>query len=65
MSYLESWLTQMMQTSLFDVDLLMTVLREGGPHHTQGQLASYLQRLRDTGRAHHAERLMALHPGEY
>jgi hypothetical protein len=43
---------------------MMTVLREGGPYHTRGFLPSYLERLRATGRAHHAEHLAALHPDE-
>jgi hypothetical protein len=43
---------------------MMTVLREGGPHHTRGQLPAYLARLRATGRAHHAESLAARHPYE-
>ncbi|HLY27582.1 MAG TPA: sulfatase-like hydrolase/transferase, partial [Aggregatilineales bacterium] len=64
MSYLEDWWAAMMQSSLFDVDPLMTVLREGGPHHTQGQLLDYLQWLRATGRTHHAEHLQTLHPNE-
>ena len=46
------------------VDPLMTVLREGGPFHTRGRLPAYLDRLRATGRAHHADHLAALHPGE-
>jgi len=64
MSRLEAWLAEMMVRSVFDVDPLMTVLREGGPHHTRGQLPAYLERLRVTGRAHYAERLAMLHPNE-
>lgn len=47
-----------------DIDPMMTVLREGGSFHTRGQLPTYLERLRATGHAHHAERLAALHPDE-
>jgi choline-sulfatase len=41
-------------------DPLLTVIEEGGPFHCKGELASYIQRLRQTDRAHHAERLAAL-----
>jgi arylsulfatase A-like enzyme len=64
MSLLASWQSDMMQTSTTNVDPLMTVMREGGPLHTRGQLSAYLQRLRATGRAQHADRLAARHPGE-
>ncbi len=63
-SLLESWLTEQMMTSETDVDPLMTVLREGGPFYTRGQLSRYVERLKKTGRAHHAERLARIHPDE-
>jgi len=37
------------------------VLAEGGPFHTRGRLESYCERLRATGRAHHAE-FLERHP---
>ncbi len=61
---LESWYTGQMMTSDYDVDPLMTVLREGGPFYTRGYLPRYLERLRATGRAHHAECLARFHPNE-
>jgi arylsulfatase A-like enzyme len=64
MKLLTDWRHEMMSTSQHDVDPMMTVLREGGPHHTCGQLPAYLARLRATGRAHHAELLAARHPEE-
>lgn len=63
-SLLESWTTGQMLTSEQDVDPLMTVLRESGPFYTRGYLPRYLERLRATGRAHHAERLARRHPDE-
>jgi choline-sulfatase len=54
----------MMVRTHTDVDPLMTVLREGGPEHARGQLGPYLQHLRATGRAHHAEALARLYPQE-
>lgn len=64
MGLLADWQQEMGLTSRYDVDPLLTVLREGGPFHCRGQLPAYLERLRATGRAHHAERLAARHPDE-
>jgi arylsulfatase A-like enzyme len=64
MSLLAEWESHMMLTSTTDVDPLMTVLREGGPFHTRGRLPDYIERLKATGRAHHAEHLAARHPDE-
>ena len=58
---LEAWTGEMMATSDCDTDPLWTVIREGGPYHTRGFLREYCERLRQTGRAHHAEALMARH----
>jgi arylsulfatase A-like enzyme len=58
---LHHWETDMMSTSESDVDPLWTVIREGGPYHTRGRLAAYCERLRATGRAHHAESLLERH----
>jgi arylsulfatase A-like enzyme len=52
---IERWTDQMMRTSRFGDDPMWTVMREGGPWHTRAMLEKYCQRLRDTGRAHHAE----------
>jgi len=64
MGLLAEWHHGMAVTSLHNVDPMMTVLREGGPFHTRGQLPAYLERLRTTGRAHHAGRLASRHPDE-
>ena len=64
MSMLAEWYHDMAATSLHDVDPMMTVLREGGAFHTRGMLPRYLERLRATGRTHHAERLAQRHPDE-
>lgn len=40
-------------------DPILNVLEEGGPFHTRGQLEPYARRLRETGRAPLAERLLA------
>jgi choline-sulfatase len=64
MGMLAEWYQEMIRTSGYDTDPLMTVLRDGGPHHTRGELKAYLARLRETGRGAHAERLAARHPEE-
>jgi hypothetical protein len=61
---LADWYQEMITTSTDDADPLMTVLRDGGPHHTRGELTAYVARLRATGRAAHAEHLIARHPDE-
>jgi choline-sulfatase len=64
MSLLADWQAEMMITARTDVDPMMTVLREGGPFHTRGNLPRYLERLRLTGREIHADRLEKIHPDE-
>lgn len=61
---LEGWHGEMMSGSLDDTDPLWTVVREGGPFHTRGSLVRYAEWLRRSGRAHHAETLLAQHPQE-
>jgi len=55
LAMLERWEFEMMQTSEYDIDPLWQVIREGGPLHTRNQIPSYCERLRKTGRAHHAD----------
>jgi len=59
---LETWHDEMMQSSQTHIDPLQTVISEGGPYHTRSSLEMYAQRLRETGRAHHAE-FLELHGG--
>lgn len=59
LALLEQWTTEQMSKSDQQVDPLWTVMREGGPLHTRGILDQYAKRLRETGRAHHAEKLEA------
>jgi len=61
LALLEDWHTEMMKTSSQQTDPLWTVMREGGPFHTRRDLERYCKRLRETGRAHHADKLMAIH----
>lgn len=64
MGMLAEWHYEMILKSKSNIDPLMTVLREGGPSHMRYQLLKYLEWLRETGRAHHAERLANLSPDE-
>ena len=59
---LEDWRTGMAVSGDSDVDPLVTVMREGGPFHTKGELPAYLKRLRATGRETAATELEARHP---
>ena len=51
------WQERMMQTGESEIDPMWTVMREGGPFHTRGQLPAYLTQLENTGRAEGAKRL--------
>lgn len=55
------WQDEMMLTSDSAVDPLWTVLREGGPFHTVGQLERYCGHLERTGRAEGARLLREKH----
>jgi hypothetical protein len=56
---LETWIGEQMASSPNGTDPMWTVLREGGPFHTRGMRDKYCERLRATGRGHHADRLLA------
>lgn len=64
MSRLTEWEAEMMRTATTPRDPMWTILREGGPFHTRGELPRYLQRLRATERGEWADRLAAAHPAE-
>ena len=51
------WHDEQMCKSDSPVDPLWTVMKEGGPYHTRTDLARYIRRLRETGRADGADRL--------
>ncbi len=61
---LNEWHDTMMASMPHATDPLWTVMREGGPYHTRGHLAAYLERLRATGRADKAVQLIRRHPTE-
>jgi choline-sulfatase len=64
MGLLEEWHGTMMRTATHPQDPMWSVLREGGPLHTRGQLPKYLERLRETERGEWADRLAEAHPSE-
>ena len=60
LALLEQWTADEMRRSQRTVDPMWIVMREGGPFHarfTSPQFEAYQQRLRETGRAHHADDL--------
>lgn len=61
LAVLDDWLADAMRTATHPVDPMWTVLAEGGPYHTRGYLPAYLERLRATGRAVHADALSRRH----
>jgi arylsulfatase A-like enzyme len=64
MRLLSEWQHEIIASTRSGVDPMMTVIKEGGPFHTRGELPAYLEHLRATGRGHHADRLAATHPTE-
>ncbi|HUU10845.1 MAG TPA: sulfatase [Phycisphaerae bacterium] len=60
-SLLDAWRDEMLAAGPNGDDPMDHVLAEGGPFHTRGRLESYCERLRATGRAHHAE-FLERHP---
>ena len=48
-----------------DVDPLWTVMREGGPAHSRGNLRRYCEFLEKTGRAWAIPELKKKHPREF
>jgi arylsulfatase A-like enzyme len=64
MDNLDEWMGDMMRTATHPSDPMWTVLAEGGPLHTRGQLPKYLERLRATERGHWADCLAVKHPKE-
>ena len=61
---LRRWHAQMMARNETGVDPMETVLREGGPYHSKGQVEGYVRRLRETGRAAGAEEILRRYPVE-
>jgi arylsulfatase A-like enzyme len=64
MALLDRWHAEMMRTATHPTDPMWTVLREGGPFHTCGNLTAYLKRLRETGREKWATLLPEKHSSE-
>jgi len=59
---LDEWLSIQLERSYASRDPLLTILDEGGPFHIRGHLPAYLDRLRDTGRGHWVDPILARHP---
>ena len=50
LKHLDEWYLEMLKDAPNNKDPMETVLQEGGPFHTRGQLKSYLKRLKKSGR---------------
>jgi choline-sulfatase len=61
LAILEAWREEALSRAWSPTDPLQEVLRQGGPYHIRAhvlpRMEEYLERLRATGRAHHAEAL--------
>ena len=64
MTRLDAWHTEMSRTATRPDDPMHTVMAEGGPFHTRGQLGRYLERLRETDRDHWARALEERHAAD-
>lgn len=64
MVLLDEWYGRMLHTATHPQDPMWSVIVEGGPQDTRGWLRAYQERLRQTGRAHWAEKLGAKYPRE-
>lgn len=62
---LYDWHDEMMQNSDSDTDPLWTVMKEGGPLHSRGNLKKYCKFLEQTGRAWAIPELRKKHPREF
>jgi choline-sulfatase len=64
MARLDAWHAEMTATATRPDDPMQTVMKEGGPFHTRGQLGKYLERLRATDREQWARALEERHAAE-
>ena len=62
---LGEWYAGMLPQAARGRDPLKNVIAEGGPFHVRGQLQSYLDRLRETGRGEPAAELERKYAGEF
>lgn len=56
-----NWQEEQLKKSRYEADPMWTVMREGGPSHTVGELEGYVEHLKRTGRAEGAEALLKKH----
>lgn len=67
-SYLyQEWYIENMKKMVYSntIDPLWTVIQEGGPYHTRGQLKKYCERLEKTGRGYAVPEMKKRHPNEF
>ena len=59
-----NWHDRMMATQPFanTEDPMWVVMKEGGPHHAKGDLPAYMERLKETERGQHVDKIKERHP---
>ena len=58
------WVDSNMKVSIYDTDPMWTVMREGGPEHSRGEIGAYAQRLAGTARDYGVAALAEKYPDE-
>jgi len=58
------WVDSNMKVSIYDTDPMWTVMREGGPEHSRGEISAYRSRLMGTPREYGVAALEAKYPDE-
>jgi hypothetical protein len=58
------WVDEMMKKSIYQTDPLWTVMKEGGPFHSRGELNNYIKRISGTEREYGVEKLKEMYPEE-
>ncbi|WP_130859892.1 sulfatase family protein [Gracilibacillus phocaeensis] len=58
---LDEWVAEQMAISDSPTDPMWSVIQEGGPYHTRGNLHSYVEKLQKQGRHEAANRLLSRH----
>ena len=58
------WVDHNMKISIYDTDPMWTVMREGGPEHSRGEIGAYAQRLAGTARDYGVAALAEKYPDE-
>ena len=64
MKIILDWVDHNMKISIYDRDPMWTVMREGGPEHSRGEIGTYAKRLAGTSRDYGVAALAEKYPDE-